>query len=53
MPNYQGVWSLSEQYQNASDWGDLTSTREAYSGASNSVRAVFSGGASNAHGGLQ
>jgi hypothetical protein len=20
MPNYQGVWSLSEQYQNASGW---------------------------------
>ena len=32
MPNYQGVWSLSEQYQNASGWPDATAGTAVFGG---------------------
>jgi len=32
MPNYQGVWSLSTQFQNASGWPKLDGTRGIFAG---------------------
>ena len=35
MPNYQGVWSLSTQFQNASGWPDATAEIGLFIGLSN------------------
>ena len=43
MPNYQGVWSLSEQYQNASGWPSppITGLFMGSNSSYNSIEKIF------------